>query len=113
MGWKTFNVAGVTFKDNPAETYTRLDKISMYSNFGSTFGLDREPYNEYDFNAIAVRQYFKSGASIKIGYVPKDLAKKLAPLMDKGWEPEVKFGRKFIDEATFECRGLQLRYEEI
>jgi hypothetical protein len=117
MTWKAFNVAGVYAKDNPSETMRRIDKISKYSGHGSTFGLVRDPSNEYDFNAIEVRQYFKSGASIRIGYVPNNkkrgnlLADELAPLMDNGWEPVVRFGRKFIDEATCECRGLQLRYE--
>ena len=117
MAWKTFNVAGVMSKDNPAETMRRVDKIAAYSHRGSTFGLVRDPSNEHDFNAIEVRQCFKSGASIRIGFVPnnkkrgKMLADELAPLMDNGWEPVVKFGRKFIDEATCECRGLQLRYE--
>jgi hypothetical protein len=113
MGWKTFNVAGVTFKDHPGETMRRVDKIARYCSVKSKFGLIRRPDNEHDFNAIEVRQYFKSGASIRLGYVPKDLAAKLAPAMDKGWDPNVKFGRKFIDKETCECKGLQLRYEEI
>jgi len=118
MGWKTFNVAGVYAKEHPGETMTRLDKIAKYVSHGSTFILDREPSNEFDFNAIAVRQVFKSGASIRLGYVPnnkkrgKMIADKLAPLMDAGWEPNVKFGMKFIDESTGRCTGLQLRYEE-
>jgi hypothetical protein len=112
MGWKTFNVVGVNFKDHEGETMRRIDKIARYSKQGSAFAMQRDPSNEYDFNAIEVRQYFKSGASIRIGYVPRQLAKKLAPAMDKGWEPEVQFGRKFIDKATCECMGLQLRYEE-
>jgi len=118
MGWKTFNVAGVYAKEHEGETMRRVDKIAKYAHHGSTIILDREPGNEFDINAIAVRQVFKSGASIRLGYVPNNkkrgklLADKLAPLMDAGWEPVVKFGRKFIDEQTCECKGLQLRYEE-
>ena len=113
---KTFNVAGVFAKEHPVETMRRIDKIAKYSSAGSTFGFVRDPSNEFDSNAIEVRQYFKSGASIRIGFVPNNksrgnmLADELAPLMDNGWEPVVKFGRKFIDETTGECRGLQLRY---
>lgn len=111
MAWKTFNVAGVTFKEHPSETMRRIDKISKYSGHGSTFGFVRDPGNEYDFNAIEVRQYFKSGASIRIGFVPKKINSGLAEKLDNGWEPNIKFGRKFIDEQTGECKGLQLRYE--
>lgn len=111
MGWKTFNVAGVTFKEHKGETMTRLDKIAKYANQGSVFGLVRDPSNEFDFNAIEVRQYFKSGASIRIGYVPKKVNAELAGRMDAGWEPNIKFGRKFIDEETCELKGFQLRYE--
>jgi len=112
---KTFNVAGVTFKNNPSDAMRRIDMISKYCGHGSTFKLRREPKNKYSKNAIAVRQVFKSGGWILLGYVPDNkknpLAKELAPLMDDGWEPAVKFGRKFIDEDTGECKGLQLRYE--
>lgn len=117
MAWQTFNVAGVMQKEHPGETMRRIDKIAKYCGHGSTFGLVRDPSNDYDFNAIEVRQYFKSGASIRIGYVPNNkkrgnlLADKLAPKMDAGWDPNIRFGMKFIDDSTGECRGLQLRYE--
>jgi hypothetical protein len=53
-----------------------------------------------------------------LGFVPNNkkrgklLADELAPKMDAGWEPNIEFGRKFINDKTGECRGLQLRYEE-
>ncbi len=111
MAWKAFNVVGVMFKENPGDKMTRLDKIAKYCHHGSAFDLLREPSNEYDDNAIEVRQYFKDGGSIRLGYVPRELSAQIAPKIDRGWEPVVKFGRKFIDEETTECRGLQLRYE--
>ena len=106
---KTFNVAGVRFEG-------RLEKISKYCSHGSTFILEREPENPFDKNAVAVKQVFKkSGGKMTVGYVPnsnkKKLADEFAPLMDAGWEPVIRFGRKFIDEKTGECRGMQLRYE--
>lgn len=109
--WKTFNVAGVTFKNKPSDTMNRLDMIGKYTGYSSTFRLEREPENEFDSNAIAVRQVFHSGGSIVLGYVPKKVNVEFAPLMDAGWVPDIKFGRKFVDDATGECRGLQLRYE--
>ena len=112
---KTFNVTGVTFRNNPTDTMRRIDMISKYCGHGSKFELQREPENSHSNYAIAVRQVFKSGGSILLGYVPDNkknpLAKELALLMDDGWKPAVEFGRKFIDEDTGECKGLQLRYE--
>jgi hypothetical protein len=113
---KTFNVAGVTYKNRPKDKLTRLEMISRYCSYPSTFKLEREPDNKFDSNAIKVKQVFKSGNSITIGYVPNRSGKKLAdeigPLMDQfDWQPVVKFGRKFINEDTGECQGLQLRYE--
>jgi hypothetical protein len=112
MGWKSFKVVGVTHKDNPGDTMTRLDKISRYCHHGSKFSLVREPENEFDGNAIAVRQFFKGGGSVRLGYIAKALAVELAPKIDAGWEPNVKFGMKFINDEG-ECHGLQLRYEEV
>ena len=113
MKMKSFNVAGVTFK-RAGQSATGLELISKYTGFGSTFVLEREIDNKYDGNAIMVKQEFKkSGNRVMLGYVPKKLAVEFAPLMDQhGWEPVVKFGRKFIDEKNDgECKGLQLRYE--
>jgi len=116
--FKSFNVAGVQAKNKKSDSMTRLDMIIRYVSHGSTFRLEREPENKFDKNAIAVRQVFKSGSSIVLGYVPNNkkrgnlLADELAPLMDEqGWVPSVKFGRAHVDEKTGEVRGLQLRYE--
>ena len=101
---KAFKLAGVTFEG-------RLEKISKYCGHGSTFILEREPENKFDKNAINVKQVFKSGGQMSIGYVPKATAAEFAPMMDAGWIPVVKFGRKFINDKTGDCKGMQLRYE--
>ena len=109
---KAFNVAGVTFRNKPIDSMTRLDLISKYCSHGSDFYLEREPDNSFDENAVQVRQLFKSGGSIQLGYVPKKFSEEFACLMDyHAWNPEIKFGRKFIDEKTGDCKGMQLRYE--
>ncbi len=116
--WKWFNVAGVQSKNKGTDSMTRLEMIGRYVGSGSTFRLERDSDNKFDKNAILVRQVFKNGGSVILGYVPnnpkrgKMLADELAPLMDAGWVPEVTFGRKHIDEATGEVRGLMLRYGE-
>lgn len=114
--WKQFNVAGVTFK-NPGMGMTRLEWISKYVVYGSKFELKREPDNIYDENAIKVMHVMaKSGKKMMIGYVPKKVTADLAPLLDRGWKPTVRFGRAYIVEKKTpgknigDCIGLALRY---
>lgn len=113
MTTKAFNVAGLTFPRD-GQTARGIDLVK-YAVHGSEFILEREPHSDKhdDKNAILVKQRYKrTGHIVVLGYVPAKLAAELAPLMDKfNWQPVVKFGRKFINEDTGECRGLQLRYE--
>jgi hypothetical protein len=64
-------VAGVMHYSNRS----RLMKIAEDDDLE----LEREPSNEYDANAIRVAH---GGA--KLGYVPREIAQVLAPLMDAG-----------------------------
>ncbi len=66
-------VVGVSF-DNRQEVIKTL-------RAGQRLDLVREPHNKHDKWAIAV---YRSGSSI--GYIKKELAAKLAPLMDSGVE---------------------------
>jgi hypothetical protein len=111
-----FKVAGITFK-RPDSENTGLDIIDQYTGHGADIRLEREPTNQYDENAIQVRQVFKNGVSVQLGYVPNNkyskphfLANTLAPLMDVGEEIKVSFSQKLIDKKG-ECRGLQLKYK--
>ena len=65
------SVAGVTFEG-------RQELIKML-NIGETVTLIREPNNPQDFNAIEV--ITDNGAHI--GYINRELADKIAPIMDK------------------------------
>lgn len=114
---KAFKVMGL-FHKNGSQTKLGIEIVEKYTGHGSKFVLVREPDNEFDRNAIVVKQQFKSGNSVRLGYVPKDEAAEWAPLMDDhGWIPVVKFGRKFIKKFTeggelkTKCTGMQLRYE--
>jgi len=100
--FKAFTVKGTFVGD-------RMAHISKYVMRGSTFKLAREPENPYDENAIAVKQVFKHGGEVMLGYVPRELAAEWAALMDAGWVPEVIFGMMYVDEKTGEHKGLQLR----
>ncbi|MGR4064937.1 MAG: helicase-related protein [Vulcanimicrobiaceae bacterium] len=64
-------VVGVTFEG-------RQDTIAGLRD-GSELELAREPANPYDPNAIAVRF-----GNLQLGYIKKEIAKHLAPLMDDG-----------------------------
>lgn len=66
-------VAGATHGD-------RQD-VAMRLKDGDSLWLDREPSNSHDKNAIAV--YAATGAG-QVGYIRRDEAKLLAPLMDAG-----------------------------
>lgn len=67
-------LAGVTFEG-------AQENIKIYGNkdIGS-YALVREPQNPHDPNAIRVALFGR----IFMGYVPKELAKNLAPLIDSG-----------------------------
>jgi hypothetical protein len=113
---KSFYVAGIYHKNKETDKQRRIDFIQKYSGVKSKFKLEREPGNQYDANAIMIKQVFKSGGSVCIGYVPnskkKRLADQLAPLMDEhGLKVKVLFGRRWIDEKSGELKGLMLRYK--
>jgi len=102
MFQKIIKVKGVTFKN--AQRNIRTFGCGDFDSYT----LVREPDNPHDPNAIRVTV----ARVVFLGYVPKDLAKELAPLMDEG--------RKFT--AFFVCRnedpshrtvGLTVRIEEL
>lgn len=81
------NVAGVSYNNRKAvlaQVATALaDKAEMHTRF------EREPNNEYDKNAVKVMVYFgaiENTKPVQLGYVPADIAKKIAPILDKGIE---------------------------
>ena len=70
----SFDIAGIKHRSiaEQAEALKLAEGDNIY--------LQREPFNKYDRNAIAV--YTNSGT--KIGYVPRALVVKLAPRFDIG-----------------------------
>jgi hypothetical protein len=70
-----FMVRGVEFEG-------RLDIVDASLTVGQTVLLAREPGNQFDPNAIAVR--LESGA--KIGYVPRQDARLVAKMLDAGYK---------------------------
>jgi hypothetical protein len=81
---RTCKLAGVTYCD----AQQNINKFGC-RDIGS-FALVREADNPHDPNAISVEL-----AGLFFGYIPRDLAQELAPLMDAG--------RSFL--ALFVCRN--------
>lgn len=74
-----FHAAGTTFKGRQGYIcYINRNKAQAYVS------LRRERNNAADANAIAVIGHVAGGKHVPLGYVPRQLAKKLAPLMDAG-----------------------------
>ena len=68
-------VAGVTFEGR--------QRVVASLQVGEPVVLTREPENRYDANAIRVERV--DGA--QIGYIPREIAGRIAPFMDEDGEP--------------------------
>jgi HIRAN domain. len=86
-------LAGVTFNNSQAN----IRKWGC-ADIG-TYAVDREPDNPHDPNAVKVSLF----GLFPMGYLPKHVAEKLAPLMDDG--------RTFL--AEFICRNEYGTYQNI
>ena len=65
-------LAGVTFEN-------RQQAIERFALVNAKYQLHRQPENKFDANAIMVTANGRD-----IGFIPKDLAAELAPVMDAG-----------------------------
>ena len=102
MFQKIVKVKGVTFRDAQRNIMTFGCK-----DIGS-YALVREPDNPYDPNAIRVAL----AGILFMGYVPKDVARELAPLMDDGRE-FIAFFVSRNEDSTHRTVGLTVRIEEL
>lgn len=76
---KNFHVAGTTFNGRQGYIcYINRNKANAYCS------LRRERNNAADVNAIAVIGHVRGGKHVTLGYVPRELARELAPVMDAG-----------------------------
>lgn len=101
MNGITIRITGVTYDD-------AQENIQMFGckDIGS-FALVREPNNTYDKNAIRVAIGDK-----KLGYIPKAIAKKLAPEMDAGKDLIALFVRR-NESPFYNIVGLTVKIIEI
>ena len=85
------------------------ENIKMYAGPGvGDFELIREPDNPHDHKAIRVALF----GHFKLGYIPRQIARELAPLMDSG--------RSFVAEYQFRNQspyhdqlGLSVKIKEL
>lgn len=101
MFQRTLKLAGVTAED----AQKNIKKFGC-KDIGS-YALVREPDNPHDPNAIRVAL----AGAFYMGYVPKDIAKDLAPEMDKG----KRFIALFVsrnEHPLFDTVGLTVKIVE-
>ena len=73
-------VSGVTFGNRQAA----LKKLAKLNASSVNVSLEREAGNPHDTNAVKVNVSVGNGRDYHLGYVPKELASLIAPLLDKG-----------------------------
>ena len=72
--------AGVTFGRRQA----LIERLTRYSSEEITIQLQRENGNAYDRNAVQIIAAVKGKGAAVIGYINRELAAAIAPLLDKG-----------------------------
>lgn len=87
----------------------RREHAQKYVKRGSNFDLTREPENPYDRNAILVELPVRGGQyKIDLGYLPKEIAAEVAPLMDAGTQFKATFRTNIINDKTGKLIHLYL-----
>jgi HIRAN domain len=95
-------------------TYGNLQSILATLQGGEPCRIQPEPDNRYDPNALAI--YVATADGVKqVGYIPKELAKQLAPLMDgealTTYVEEVTGGFEIGDDGDIAAYGLRIAIE--
>lgn len=78
---ETMNNTIITLAGVTAENRQDVIKELVIESGITDFMLIREPDNPYDQNAVRVDVW---GFDMPVGYIPRNVARKLAPLMDAG-----------------------------
>lgn len=75
-------VAGMSFRPGYPENLLTAEEHGILP--GAGVGLKREPDNPHDPNAIGVWGWMPWGDAEHVGFIPANVARTLAPLMDAG-----------------------------
>lgn len=79
----------------------RRENIQKYVKSGSKFELKREPDNQFDENAILIELPVRGGQfNLDLGYVPRETAAEIAPLIDSGIDFKTTFRTKIISDKS-------------
>ena len=100
-----FKVVGVTFDNRQAN-------LKLYDECGLGVYLKREPSNIYDANAIQVMGILDGISHVQLGYIGKQYAVVLAPLMDNG----TAFTATVDERGVFAEKGIHyisIRVDEV
>jgi len=89
-------ISGVTFGNRQRALY----KLEQYDPATINVTLEREAGNTHDNNAVKVNVSVGCGTGYHLGYIPKDLAAVLAPLLDKEIALTANF--KSVTGGTFD-----------
>ena len=96
--------AGVTYGNRQK----LLERLARYSPEDITVQLRREQDNAHDKNAVQVVAAVKGKGSAVLGYLNKQLAAAVAPLMDKGAEIVSRFKAVTGGEERYLNYGLNI-----
>jgi len=100
-------ISGVTY----GTRQRALRKLEKYNAGMINVTLQHEADNAYDVNAIHVMVNVGSGAHYHLGFLPRDLAELLAPLLDKGIHLAARFKSVTGGYADRETRGALISIE--
>ena len=95
--------AGVTYGNRQK----LLERLSAYPPEDVTLTLRREPDNLHDPNAILIVARVRGKGSAAVGYVPRGLARCLAPILDAGRAVQVLFQGIVGGNEEWLSRGLR------
>ena len=98
------NTAGVTYGNRQK----LLERLARYSPEDITVQLQREQDNAHDRNAVQVIAAVKGKGSAVLGYLNRQLAAAVAPLMDKGAEIVSRFKAVTGGEECYLNYGLNI-----
>lgn len=123
---REFRVVGLTFVDGYPGNVDRLGGLVSEAQTralgwtGESSGpvdvpvlLVRNPDNEYDENAVEVHVPAMGRGSSMIGHVPRDLAARLAPSLDRGDVWSARIGAVLVDPEHPDRPGVEVMLERL
>jgi hypothetical protein len=100
-------VSGVTY----GTRQRALQRLEKYNLGMINITLERDADNTYDVNAVKVMVNVNSSRRYHLGFIPRDLAALLAPLLDKGVELAARLKGITGGYETRETRGALITIE--